>query len=524
MLSRMSGLLRDVVIGALFGASTGADAFFVAFRIPNLFRRMVAEGAASTAFVPVFTRYLTKEGRAGAVRAVGAVGGIAVLVLAVLTILGMVFADEVVAVFAPGFFVDASLRALTVSLTRALFPYLLLVGLAAWAMGTLHTFGSFTAPALGPVLLNLSIVSVALLFVPGFEPAVFALVVGVLLGGFLQFAVQVPGLRRQGLRLGSMFDPGHAAVAGVGRLLLPAILGGAVYQINILVATIFASLLPARSVSYLWYADRVFEFPLGIVAVAVGTAALPSLSRQARLPGREGMAESIAFGLKLVWALCLPAMVGLWLLAPQVVSVLFERGRFTAVDSASTALALRAYTVGLLAVGSARVLASVFYALEKPRFPVGAACLALFANVVFDLAFMGPTDPNADWWGAAAVAGIGEALRVTDLRHAGLALGTALAAVVNVTVLALMVVRLVPGLAGQRWARSLGIHLAASVLMAATVWGLLVIVGSAVGSYLEVALSVTVGTATYLGAALLFGSEELRVLFARRTAGPGGTN
>ncbi|RMF25811.1 MAG: murein biosynthesis integral membrane protein MurJ, partial [Deltaproteobacteria bacterium] len=266
LLSRVAGLLRDLVIAALFGASASADAFFVAFRIPNLFRRIVAEGAASTAFVPVFTSYRTREGDRSATEAAAAVGGAAVVVLAVVVGLGVVLADPVVTLFAPGFGADLSKRALTVSLLRWTFPYLLLVGLAAWAMGTLHSFRRFTEPSLGPILLNVAIIGSAVGLAPHLREPVYALAAGVLIGGSLQFLVQAPTLSSLGVRWPDMWRARHPARGRVGRLLVPTLFGGAVYQIGILVSTILASLLPERSISYLWYADRVFEFPLGIVA------------------------------------------------------------------------------------------------------------------------------------------------------------------------------------------------------------------------------------------------------------------
>jgi len=322
--SRVAGLARDIVVGGAFGASPAADAFFVAFRIPNLFRRVVAEGAASSAFVPVFSSELARGGPPAAAEAARVVGFASVVWLTLLVALGMAFSDTVISVFAPGFTSDPAKHALTVSLTRMTFPYLLLVGLAAWAMGVLNTFRRFAVPAFGPVMLNLAIIAAVLGLTGRLEQPVYALVVGVLVGGFLQFAVQWPALRSVGVSFGGSASAfRHPAVRRVGRLLAPTIVGGAIYQINILVATIFASLLPGQSVSYLWYADRVFEFPLGVVAVAIGTAALPTLSGQAAVGRHDEMARSVSYSLRLVWAVCLPATLGLWMLAPQIIEVLF---------------------------------------------------------------------------------------------------------------------------------------------------------------------------------------------------------
>ncbi len=512
LLSRISGLLRDIVVGALFGASASADAFFVAFRIPNLFRRVVAEGATSTAFVPVFTDELIRKGKGGAVRAAAAVGGVALVGLLLIVLLGVVFAPRLVAVFAPGFAASGGKFELTASLTAMMFPYLLFVGAAAWAMGTLHTFRRFGPPAIGPVLLNLSIVGCALMLVGRFEQPVYALVWGVLIGGFLQFAVQVPALRTAGLRAREMVSPRHEAVGRVGVLLIPAVLGGAVYQLNILIATVFASVLPERSVSYLWYADRIFEFPLGIVAVAVGAAALPSLSAQAKSGRFEDMASTVTYSLRLAWSLCLPAMVGLWMLAPAIVSLLFERGNFTAEHTAMCAWALRAYLPGLIAVASVRVLVSAFYAMERPRIPVMAACVALLVNVVADIAFMGEPDSNAAWWGAGLIAEAQKWVAVADLRHAGLALGAAVAATANAGLLLVMLKARLPSLALGEAGLSLLRHTAACLAMALSVWSWQALLGSKLASpavSLEVAGAVTIGVLVYGAAAVALGSPEI---------------
>ncbi len=515
LLSRVSGLIRDMVISAVFGASSGADAFFVAFRIPNLFRRVVGEGAASAAFVPVFTREIVDDGPDAMIRAARSVGAAAFLILSGLVACGVLLADPLVSAFAPGFVADPVKRDLTVTLTRYTFPYLGLVGAAAWAMGALHTFRRFVAPALGPILLNVSIVACALTVSPWVDPPVLSLVCGVLIGGALQFIVQIPTLRGLGMRLLPLPRPSHAATARVGALLLPVLFGGAVYQVNILVATIFASLLPERSISYLWYADRVFEFPLGLVAVAVGTAALPALSAQAKAGAHSEMGKTVGHSLKLTWALCLPAGVGIWMLAPQVVEVLFERGRFSPVDTVNTAWALRAYVFGIVGVATVRVLTAAFYAMEKPRITVYAALVALFVNAVFDLALMGPIDPELPWWGAEAIARFSATLRLADLRHAGLALSTGIAASVNAVLLLAWLKPKLPSLCLRELAASLGLHAAAAAFMAAALAVLLrsfeMFMPQAPAALLLV-VAISSGALSYLVAIWAFGSSELKEL------------
>ncbi len=511
LVSRIAGLARDVVISAVFGTSTGADAFFIAFRIPNLFRRIVGEGATSAAFVPVFTSTLESEGKAGALRAASAVGGLAFLALVAIVGVGMFASDPIVALFAPGYAADPAKRELTVELTRWTFPYLLFVGAAAWAMGVLHTFRNFAAPAYGPILLNASIITASLALAGVFSEPAYALVVGVLIGGLLQFLVQLPALARLGFRPSGLFAVAHPAVRRVGVLLATVVFGAGVYQVNILVATLFASLLPAGSVSYLWYADRVFEFPLGIVAVAVGTAALPGMSAQAQQGRLDAMAETVVHSVRLTWALCIPAAVGLFVLAPEIVALLFERGRFSSTDTASTAWALRAYVPGLLGVGAVRVLASSFYALHKPRIPVYAALVALACNAFFDLALMGPTDPTAPWWGAGIVATLGDAVRLADMRHAGLALSTGIAATANAAVLFALLGRELPSIGFSRLFEFVARHGAAAAVMGGAVVGWQQLTD--VGLVFEVTGALVVGAVTYAGAGWVLGSVEIRELF-----------
>ncbi len=517
LLSRITGLARDMAIAAFFGAGSGADAFFVAFRIPNLFRRIVAEGAASTAFVPVFTERLLQGGKQAALRAAGAVGAVSLVVLLAIAAAGMWWAHELVGLLSPGFASESGKLALAGRLTMLMFPYLVLVGSAAWAMGTLHTFNRFTAPALGPILLNLSIICAAGLLAPRLKVPVYGLAVGVLVGGILQVAVQTPSLAAEGLRPRMLLGRGDGAVGRVGRLLVPTLFGGAVYQLSVLVATLLASLLPSGSVSWLWYADRLFEFPLGIVAVAVGTAALPTLARQAKGGRVEEMADSLGYSLRLVWSLAIPAAVGLWMLAPLLVSALFERGSFGPADTAMTTMALRAYTPGLLAVASARVLVAPFYAFQRPRIPVLVASGALAANLLFDLALMGPTDPGAPWWGAALVASAGDALRIADMGHAGLAAGTALASTLNAVCLYLLLARRLPLGRTVRLLRCFAHHASAAAAMAAALWCWRAFTAAGLISipiYADLAASVAIGGLSYIGVAWAVGSREIRDLVA----------
>lgn len=502
-----------MAIGALFGASASADAFFVAFRIPNLFRRVVAEGAASTAVVPVLTSYREREGSDAALRAAGALGITSACVLGAVSLLGSRFADPIVGLFAPGFAADAAKRSLTVQLTSAVFPYLGLVGMAAWAMGTLHTFRRFAAPALGPILFNLAMIAAALGLSGLFATPVKALAVGVLVGGALQFLVQLPALAKVGLTR-HCFVLAHPAVSRVGRLLIPTIIGGAIYQINILVGTALGSMLPARSISYLWYADRLFEFPLGIIAVAVGTAVLPTMASHASSGRFPDMSAGLEHALQLVWALCIPATVGLWILAPSLVSTLFERGEFVRTDSLMTAAALRAFVLGLLGVASARVLVSVFYALERPRIPVLTGMVALVVNAACDLMTMGPVAP-ATSAASRFISELSTRWSVADLGHVGLALGTSVAATVNALLLFACARGVLAELMIGRLAVSAAKHAFATVVMAVVLHVYLSGIEAlrlVHAKYVELGGGLFIGGIAYVASCLALRSEEVRDL------------
>ncbi len=432
-LSRVTGLARDLVIGYLFGTSSAADAFFVAFRIPNLLRRLVGEGAVAVAFVPVITDYLTHRSREEAMRMVQTLATLMAVVLVFLAAFGVLLARPLTAFFAPGF--SGAKADLTTSLLRMTFLYLVFIGLVAVAMGVLHSLRHFATSAFSPVLLNLTMITCALLLSGGLEEPVFSLAYGVVLGGAGQLLIHIMVLRRFGVPLRPLWDFSHPAVRRVLLLLFPTLLGTAVYQLNIMTDTILASLLPEGSVSYLWYADRVFEFPLGVFVVALGTAALPSFAGQAQREDYRGLGESLKFSLKLTNLVALPAAVGLFVLAEPAVAVLFYRGEYGAEAVLQTARALRCFAVGLWAVAGVRLLASCFYALEDTRTPVCTAAAAFLVNVLFSLMLMGPVVAREGRVVEEVIAALSRNLVVLDLRHAGLALSTSLAALFQLLLL-----------------------------------------------------------------------------------------
>jgi putative peptidoglycan lipid II flippase len=446
VLSRIMGLVRDAVVSGIFGAGVAADAFFVAYRIPNLLRRLVAEGAASAAFVPVLTESLTVHGRAEADRVARVLFTIMAAVLTVLVLVGMLLAGPLTGLFAPGFAATPGKLELAVRLTRLVFPYLVFIGLVAVAAGVLNSLREFTAPAVSPTVLNLVMVVMAVALTPWI--GIYSLVVGLLLGGFGQLLTQVPALRRMRVPLRPLWEPRHPAVARVAALMVPTIFGSAVYQVNVLVNTIFASLLAAGSVSYLWYGERLFEFPLGVFAVALGTAALPTFATLARRDDAE-FRETVAFALRLVNVLALPAAVGLAVAAGPLTSVLLQRGAFGAHETQETALAVRCFALGLWSVATVRTLVPAFYALQDTRSPVWAATGALVANLVGIALFVGPLPAGHAEHGA--LASMVETCAVLHLRHGGLALATALAGTVNLALLCLAFRRRVRGFPWTAW-------------------------------------------------------------------------
>jgi putative peptidoglycan lipid II flippase len=367
-------------------------------------------------------------------------------VLTVLVLVGMLLAGPLTGLFAPGFAATPGKLELAVRLTRLVFPYLVFIGLVAVAAGVLNSLREFTAPAVSPTVLNLVMVVMAVALTPWI--GIYSLVVGLLLGGFGQLLTQVPALRRMRVPLRPLWEPRHPAVARVAALMVPTIFGSAVYQVNVLVNTIFASLLAAGSVSYLWYGERLFEFPLGVFAVALGTAALPTFATLARRDDAE-FRETVAFALRLVNVLALPAAVGLAVAAGPLTSVLLQRGAFGAHETQETALAVRCFALGLWSVATVRTLVPAFYALQDTRSPVWAATGALVANLVGIALFVGPLPAGHAEHGA--LASMVETCAVLHLRHGGLALATALAGTVNLALLCLAFRRRVRGFPWTAW-------------------------------------------------------------------------
>ncbi len=396
-LSRIFGYIRDMVFAYFFGAGWVSDAFIAAFRIPNLLRRLFGEGSLSIAFVPVFTEYLTKQGRDEAFRLARSALKLLSIVVALTALAGIVLAPIVIWAIAHGFLDMPAKFSLTVLLTRIMFPYIFFISLVALCMGILNSLGHFAVPALAPVLLNLSMISAMLIlsYLSTDEHIrAIGLSIGVLIGGILQLGLQLPMLVKKGIRFWQRAPLIHPGLKRIGRLMLPAVPGAAVYQINNLVITFFASLLADGSISYLYYADRLFQFPYALFGIALGTAALPSLSKQAANNDLEAMRATFTHAIQLVLFISIPAMVGLMVLGRPIIQLLFERGAFGPDATLATSQALFFYCLGLWAVASVRIVVAVYYAMQDTVTPVKIAAISISANIVLGAILMGPMGPN----------------------------------------------------------------------------------------------------------------------------------
>lgn len=407
LVSRILGFLRDVLIARIFGAGMASDAFFVAFRIPNLLRRLFAEGAFSQAFVPILSEYKNRRTEQETRELIDHVATLLGIALFIVTLFGVIASPLIIYISAPGFSINQEKFTLTVELLRITFPYILFISFVALAGGILNTYSKFSVPAFTPVLLNLSFIGCALWLAPLLNPPVLALAWAVFIGGMLQLLFQVPFLMRIKRLPRFYLKTKDTGARRVLKLMGPAVFGVSIGQISMLINTIFASLLVTGSVSWLYYADRLMEFPAGLLGVALGTILLPSLSRHFASHSNEKYSLLLDWGLRLTVLLTLPAAVALALLAIPLITTLFYYGAFTAEDVWMTRQALIAYSVGLLGLILVKVLAPGFYARQNIKTPVKIAVITLVATQLMNLAFIFP------------------------LKHAGLALAIGLGACLN---------------------------------------------------------------------------------------------
>ena len=388
--SRVLGFVRDQVMAIVFGAGATTDVFLVAFKIPNFLRRLFAEGAFAQAFVPVFTEYKeTKSPEALRDLAAHVVGTLAIILLVIST-LGVMLAPLLVMLFAPGFIDDPARFDLATHMLRITFPYLFFVSLLAYAGSVQNTFGRFAVPSFTPVLLNICMIGAALWFSPMFEQPIVALAWGVFVAGAVQLAMQLPFLQQLGLLPKPRWGWRHSGVRRILKLMAPAILGSSVAQINLLLDTIIASFLTVGSLSWLYYSDRLMEFPLGILGVTLGTVILPRLSREHAHSDQKQFQRTIDWALRLVCLIGVPAAIGLALLAAPMISTLFEYGKFTPRDTTMASYSLIAYSIGLPAFILIKVFAPAFFARQDTKTPVRIGIIALIANMAYNLILVLP--------------------------------------------------------------------------------------------------------------------------------------
>ncbi len=410
-ISRILGYVRDMIFALYFGATGTSDTFFAAFRIPNLLRELFAEGSMSSAFIPVLTEYRQKHGEDEANRLVKITFTFIIIVVGIICLLGIIFSPAIVAVIAPGFLGSPEKFSLTVLLTRIMFPFLLFISLAALVMGALNTKKVFFVPALAPAMLNITLILSIIFFESSAKQPLTAAAIGVMAGGFVQFAFQLPSFFRNKYKLGFDTTFSHPGLKRMSILLIPATLALSVSQINIVVSNILASFLPSGSITYLFYSMRLIQFPIGIFGVAMGMAVLPMLSEHAVKGDYDKLRDDFSFALRLLFFITVPAMAGLIALREPIVNVLFQRGKFDYAATVGTAQALLFYSIGIWSIVGVRVVTASFYSMQDTRTPFKVAIVALIANILFSIILMRP------------------------LKHSGLALANTLASGVNFTIL-----------------------------------------------------------------------------------------
>lgn len=445
-LSRIAGYARDVVIAYFFGASASTDAFWVAFRIPNLLRRLFGEGSLTISFIPVFTQYLETKDREEAKKISDAVFTILVFLLVLISIGGILLSPYIIKLFAAGF--DQSTFDLAVSLNGIMFPYILFISLTALSMGILNSLRHFFAPAFSPVILNICIIIAVLFLYQNFNVPVYAAAVGVIAGGVLQFLFQLPFLHGKNFLFSVSKQIRHPAVKKIGLLIVPQLFGVAVYNLNILVNTQYASFMSEGTISYLYFSERLIEFPLGIIAVSIATVLLPSLSSHVANKDFDKFRETYSFTLRLMFFILIPALVGLIVLREPICNLLYQRGEFDYAATIFTSQALFGYAVGLWAVGGIRITAPAFYSMQDTKTPVIIAFIAFIANAI-----------------------LGYVLGFTlGYKHTGLALASSISSIINFLLLFYIIEKRVGNVNTRAILILLGKLILISGIMGALVW------------------------------------------------------
>ncbi len=447
-ISRIFGYIRDAVIFIFLGATGSTDAFFVAFRIPNFLRRLFAEGAFSQAFVPVLSEYKEKHSQQELRDLVNHVSGLLGLILLFITVVGVILAPLLIYVFAPGFTDDPERFDLAGQMLRITFPYILFISLTALSAGILNTFNQFAVPAFTPTFLNLSLIAATLWLAPMFEQPIVALAWGVFIAGIAQLLFQIPFLSRLGLLPKFSLHGASTGVKKITSLMIPAIFGSSVVQINLLINTLIASFLAVGSISWLYISDRFVELPLAIFGVATATIILPRLSRQYVNQSTSGFSQTLEWALKLCIFIAIPSAIGLILLAKPILTSLIQYREFTAFDTNMASLSLITYAIGLPAFILIKVLAPGFYSRQDTKTPVKIGVVAMFCNIILNLAFL--------WiWTKYELPG----------PHAALALATSISAYLNAALLFIMLKKSTSISMGAGWPKFLAQIIIASSLM-----------------------------------------------------------
>ncbi len=407
LISRIFGFIRDMFIAMTFGASVAADAFFVAFRIPNMQRRVLAEGAIASAFIPVFTDTLAHKGHQAAQQLTANILNILLILLSITSLILFLFSPVVVTIFAPGFLDDSEKFKLTVDLTRWMAPYLFFIGLSAFSMGILNSLKVFALPAATPILQNISMIAAILIIVPHLEKPIIGLAIGVLVGGGLQVLIQIPSIIKKGYSWKNYISIKQPEVIKIAKLIGPAILGLAVYELNLMVDTLLASTLSEGSISYLYYGNRLVQLPLGVFAVALSVVLLPTLSNHAAKGEKKELIQTLNFSIRLILFITIPATIGLIVLNEPIVNTLWERGEFQYTSTQGTAIAVFFYSIGLCGYAGVKIIASAFYSLQDTKTPAKIGIYSVILNIILNLILMKP------------------------LQHGGLALATSISALFN---------------------------------------------------------------------------------------------
>lgn len=445
-LSRILGLVREVVFATTFGATANMDAFLVAFKIPNFMRRLFAEGAFSQAFVPVLSEVKTQKDKAAVKELIAHVAGLLGLVVFIVSIFGMLASGLFVFIFAPGFWDQPDKFHISESMLRIMFPYLFFISLTALSGGVMNTYSRFAAPAFTPVLLNVVLIAMTYFAAPYFSHPVMAVAYGVLIAGVIQLLFQLPFLYRLGLLTWPKIKLADPGVRKILKLMLPALFGASVVQIGLLIDTIFASFLQTGSVSWLYYSDRLMQFPLGVFGVGLATVVLPHLSQKHAAGDKAGFSSSLDWAMRLVILLAVPSAVGLCVLAMPIISTIYQYGHFDAIDAQKARWSLMAFSSGLLFFIWVKVLVSSFYAKQDMKTPVKVACAALLCNIVLNFILIWP------------------------LAYVGIALSTAIASVVNTVTLFIILRRRGVYQSHSNWPHIIFSVVLASIVMGICLW------------------------------------------------------